>query len=172
MEASRNTNLTLNPEKCIFGESEIKLWGALFTFEELLKMFSDNLFLPYFDLTLPTYILTDGHKTGVGAISCQEKGFIYLKPISIFSQCTNQAEKNYAQLDLEAIAIDFSLHRFRSYLLGLPNETVVITNHFPQINIFNGKLSGSIRTERIELRHHQDIRFYVTCRTVLYSRLS
>ena len=31
MEAIQNVNLTLNLEKCIFGKSEIKLWGMLFT---------------------------------------------------------------------------------------------------------------------------------------------
>ena len=31
MEAIQNANLTLNPEKCIFGKSEIKFWGMLFT---------------------------------------------------------------------------------------------------------------------------------------------
>ena len=61
------------------------------------------------------------------------------------------------------MAIDFSLRRFRSYLLGSPNETVVITDHFPLISIFNGKRSGSLRKERIKLRH-QDFRFYVTYR--------
>ena len=38
--------------------------------------------------------------------------------------------------------------------------TVIITDHSPLMNIFNGKRSGSIRTERIKLRH-QDIRFCV-----------
>ena len=80
--------------------------------------------------------------------------------MTIASCCTNKAEKNYAQIDLEAMAIDFTLRRFRSYLVGSPNQTVVITDHSPLISIFNGKCSGSIRTERIKLRH-QDIRFIV-----------
>ena len=33
MEANQNANLTLNPKKCIFGKSELKLLGMLFTFE-------------------------------------------------------------------------------------------------------------------------------------------
>ena len=63
--------------------------------------------------------------------------------------------------------IDFLLRRFHSYLPGSPNETVVITDHFPLISIFNGKRCGSIRTERIKLRH-QDITFYVTFRKGQY----
>ena len=111
-------------------------------------------------MELPTYIFTDAHVTGLGAILYQGKTFENLKPLAIASRCTNKAEKNYAQIDLEAMAIDFALRRFRSYLVGSPNETVIITDHSPLISIFNGKRSGSIRTERIKLRH-QDIRFIV-----------
>ena len=65
-------------------------------------------------------------------------------------QCIIQTDKNYAQLDLEAMAIEFLLCRFSSYLLRSPTETIVITSHFPLIGIFYGKPSGSIRTERIK----------------------
>ena len=213
-EAIQNVNLTLNLEKCIFGNPE-KVWGMLFTsevvkpdpekvkalqnikppkyknelksficmmqsnsdfmpsfakavaplqrllnekgfcwthmyqkaFDKILKMFSDNLLLSYFDITLPTYIFADAYKTGLGTILCQGKDFGNLKPVAIASRYTNQAEKNYAQLDLETMAIDFPLCRFRSYLLGSPNETIVITEYFPLINIFDSKQFGSIRTE-------------------------
>ena len=64
-------------------------------------------------------------------------------------------------VDLEALAIDISFRRFRSYILGSPNETVVIMDHFPIISIFNGKRSGYTRAKRIKLRL-QNIRFYVT----------
>ena len=77
------------------------------TFDKLLKVFSDNLLLSYFDMKLPTYIFTDAHKIGLGAILCQGNDFENLKPVAIASPCTNQAEKNYAQLDLEAMATDF-----------------------------------------------------------------
>ena len=69
------------------------------TFGKLLKMFSDNLLWSYFDMTIPSYIFTDAHKTGVGAILCQGKDFENLNPVTIASWCTNEAEKNYAQLD-------------------------------------------------------------------------
>ena len=127
---------------------------------DILNDFKENILLSHFDMELPTYIFTEAHVTGLGAILYQGKTFENLKPVAIASRCTNKAEKNYAQIDLEAMAIDFALRRFRSYLVGSPNETVIITDHSPLISIFNGKRSGSIRTERIKLRH-QDIRFIV-----------
>ena len=111
-------------------------------------------------MSLPTYIFTDAHVTGLGAILNQGENFENLKPVAIASLCTYKAKKNYAQIDLEAMAIDFALRRFRSYLVGSPNDTVIITDHSPLMNILNGKRSGSIRTERIKLRY-QDIRFCV-----------
>ena len=41
------------------------------TFDEVCKMLSHNLLLSSSDITLPTYIFTDAHKTGLGAILCQ-----------------------------------------------------------------------------------------------------
>ena len=90
-------------------------------------------------MTLPTQIFTDANKTGLSAILCQRKDFENLKSVKTASRCANQDEKNYTQLDLEAMAVDFSLCRFCSYLLGTPNDTVAIMDHFPLISIFQGK---------------------------------
>ena len=106
------------------------------------------------------YPLTEAHITGLGAILYQGENFENLKPVAIASGCTNKAEKNYKKIDLEAMVIDFALHRFLLYLVGSLNDTVIITYLSFLMNIFNGKLSGSIRAERIKLRH-QDIRFCV-----------
>ena len=67
---------------------------------------------------------------------------------------------NYAHLNLEVTAVDFALRRFRLYLLGAPNDTIIVTDHHPLRNVFNGKRNGLIRTEHIKLRH-QDIRFWL-----------
>ena len=54
------------------------------TFNEVLKMFSDNLLLSYFDMMLPTDIFTDAHKTGLGAILCQGKDFACSNCLSMY----------------------------------------------------------------------------------------
>ena len=75
------------------------------------------------------YPLTEAHITGLGAILYQGKNFENLKPVAIASGCTNKAEKNYKKIDLEAMVIDFALHRFLLYLVGSLNDTVIITYH-------------------------------------------
>ena len=37
-------------------------------FDNILNNFKDSLLLSYFDMSLPTYISTDAHITGLGAI--------------------------------------------------------------------------------------------------------
>ena len=61
------------------------------------------------------------------------------------SRTTNKPETNYPQLDLEAMAIDFGLRRFRKYILGAPEPITVITDHDPLCSIFNkSNRQGSI----------------------------
>ena len=68
-------------------------------------------------------------------------------------------EGRYPQLDLEALAVDYGLRRFRFYLVGAP-EVKVVTDHKPLIAIFENIRRGSSRTERIKLRH-QEINYKV-----------
>ena len=82
------------------------------------------------------------------------------KPVAVASRTTNAAEKKYPQLDLEATGLDSGLRQFRHYLVGAPYTVSVVTDHKPLCSIFNGNRQGSIRTDRIKMRH-QDIRFKV-----------
>ena len=72
------------------------------------------------------------------------------------SRSTSKVEQNYARLDLEAMAADYALRPFRTYLIGSPQENVIVTDHLPLLSVFNGKRSGSIRTEGIKLRHQDN----------------
>jgi hypothetical protein len=111
-------------------------------------------------MSKPTFIFTDAHTTGLGVMLAQGDTPQSARPIAIASRTTNKAEQRYPQIDLEALGIDFALRRFRNYILGSPTDIQVITDHKPLCSIFNGNRKGSIRTERIKLRH-QDIRFTV-----------
>ena len=227
MEALQSANLTLNPNKCIFGKSRIVFWGMVISdegvspdpekisalenldppkskeelksficmmqsnsdfipffakrvsklrdllnspsrfkwsadhqlvFQDLLNAFKKDTLLNYFDLTKKTFVFTDAHKSGLSAILAQGENAESSRPIALVSRATNKAEKNYSQLDLEATAVDFSLRRFRNYLVGSPDVITIVTDHKPLLSVFNGKRLGSVRTERMKMRH-QDL-FY------------
>ena len=129
-------------------------------FTNLIAEFRKSTQLQFFDMSKPTYVIVDAHNTGIGAILAQGDSPQSAKPVALASRTTSAAEKRYPQLDLEALAVDFGLRRFRNYLIGAPDTITVITDHKPLCPIFNGNRSGSFRTERIKLRH-QEIRFSV-----------
>ena len=76
------------------------------------------------------------------------------------SASTSKVKQNYAQLDLEAILVDYTLRGFCAYLNGSPHENIIVTDHLPVLSVFSGKRTGSVRTERIKLRH-QEICFHL-----------
>lgn len=128
-------------------------------FEELVKEFRKDTLMRYFDMAKPIYIFTDAHITGLGAMLAQGDDVSSAKPVAFASRTTNKAEANYPQIDLEAMGLDFGLRRFRNYLVGAPSVKLV-TDHKPLLPIFNGNRKGSIRSEKIKMRH-QDINFEV-----------
>ena len=111
-------------------------------------------------MSKPIYVFSDAHISGLGAMLAQGDNISTAKPVAFASRTTSPAERNYPQLDLEAMGVDFGLRRFRKYVVGAPDPISVVTDHKPLCPIFNGRSKGSIRTEKIKMRH-QDVRFNV-----------
>ena len=129
-------------------------------FLSLLQEFKSDVTLRYFDISKPIFVVTDAHVTGLGATLAQGDSLENAKPIAFASRKTTSSEKRYPQLDLEGLAVDFGLRKFRNYLIGAPHQITVVTDHMPLCSVFNGSRCGSIRTERFKQKH-QDIRFKV-----------
>ena len=130
-------------------------------FEELIMDFKKDTLMRYFDMSKPIYVFTDAHITGLGAMLGQGDDVKSAKPVAFASRTTNKAETNYPQIDLESMGLDFGLRRFRKYLVGAPDTIKLVTDHKPLLPVFNGNRKGSIRSEKIKMRH-QDIRYEVT----------
>ena len=87
-------------------------------FNNVLDKFKKKTLLSYFDISKLRFIFTDAHQSALTAILAHGSDKNNAKPVAFASRCTSKAEKNYAQLDLEAMAVDFALRRFRLYLIG------------------------------------------------------
>ena len=123
--------------------------------------FKKDTLMRYFDMSKPIYVFTDAHITGLGAMLGQGDDVKSAKPVAFASRTTNKAETNYPQIDLESMGLDFGLRRFRKYLVGAPDTIKLVTDHKPLLPVFNGNRKGSIRSEKIKMRH-QDISYEVT----------
>ena len=161
-----NLSKLLAPLRSLLNSKERFSWTPQHqkAFDNVLASFKEGTLLHYFDLSQNTYLFVDGHRTGLGAILAQGNSIDSAVPIEFVSRATSKAERNYPQLDLEASAVDFGLRRFKQYLVGALHPVTIVTDHHPLLSIFNGKCTGSIRSERIKMRH-QNIRF-----TLIYKK--
>ena len=101
------------------------------------------------------------HVTGFGALFAQGESMEKAKLEAVASKAICTAETRYPKNDLEAMSIDFALRRFQNYFTGVPNKVIQVTDHQLLCCIFNGKRKESIQSERITLRHQEDIAFKV-----------
>ena len=91
-------------------------------FNKLLEAFKADALLQYFDINKQIYIFRDAHMTGLGAMLAQGDTIGEARPIAFASRTTSDAEKRYAQIDLEGLGVDFGLRRFRNYTVGSPKQ--------------------------------------------------
>lgn len=131
-------------------------------FDIIKSEFSKDIMLRHFDPDLPTEIHVDAHISGLSAMLIQTGKSGEKHIAGVASRATTPVETRYPQIDLESLAIDFGLRRYRFYIAGGP-QVKVITDHKPLPSIFKSLRKGSIRSERIKLRH-QDIDYVVVWR--------
>ena len=107
----------------------------------------------HFDPKLPTTLLTDASRTGLGYVLIQTQEVPSSKPIHKLITCgsgfLSEAEGNYAVVELELLAIVWAVKNCRLYLAGAKFE--IITDHQPLISIMNGRNLDAIQNARI---HH------------------
>lgn len=119
-------------------ESQDKKWcwesSHQNTFETLKKLVTEAPVLAYYDTNRPITIQCDASSMGLGAVLLQEN-----RPVAFASRTLSSAEKNYVQMEKEALSILFGCRRFDQYVNGRSNITVQ-TDHLPLITIFKKPL--------------------------------
>ena len=84
--------------------------------------------LTYFDPNLPVKLTCDASLVRVGAVISHRINGID-RPIAYASKALSAAERNYSQLDKEALASIFGVKHFHQYLYG--REFELETDHKP-----------------------------------------
>ena len=93
---------------------------------------SDSI-LRHYDPAAELVLQCDASSTGVGAVLLQPGHDGSLQPVAYTSRTLNAAEKNYAQIERESLAIVFGVTKFRQYLLG--GHFKLLTDHKPLITL-------------------------------------
>jgi hypothetical protein len=113
--------------------------------QECLKAFMDakealtsSTVLAHFDPNLPIVLAGDASSYGIGAvISVRIKTNGSERPIAFASRTLSQSEKNYAQLEKEALSLIFGIKKFHQYLYG--RRFTLLTDHKPLLTLLGPK---------------------------------
>ena len=102
--------------------------NALNCFESLKEALISKPILSIYSSSAETELHCDASSHGFGSVLLQKQKDGKLHPISYFSRRTTKAEANYHSFELEALAIVYSLERFRIYLQGIPFKILTDCN--------------------------------------------
>ncbi|CAB3257988.1 unnamed protein product [Arctia plantaginis] len=102
------------------------------SFELSKKLVLEHGLLVHYDCMKDLYVTADASQYGIGAVLSHK---IEKEPICFASATLNNAQKNYSQVEKEALAIIFAVQKFHKYLYG--RKFILVTDHQPLKFIFD-----------------------------------
>ena len=112
------------------------------------KLLVSEAVVQYFDVTKDTEILTDAsRKQGLGFALMQRDATGRRRMIQCGSRLITKAEENLATVELEAKAIEFTIIKYRHYLIF-----TVLIDHRPLTSIFTKRMDETTNTRLLRIR--------------------
>ena len=105
-------------------------------FNKIKESLTKEKVLKYYDITKPVTISVDSSSYGLRACLLQDG-----HPVSYASRSLNSAEKNYAQIEKELLAIAFGCQKYHQYIYG--RAVSIKTDHKPLEHIFRKPLTAT-----------------------------
>lgn len=117
-------------------------------FESVKRALTSPPVLAFFDPKLPTVLQTDASRlNGLGFALMQKHGDCW-RLVQCGSRFLTDTESRYSVIELEMLALVWSVRKCRTYLAGLKFDVVV--DHRPLIPILNHKLLMDIENPRLQ----------------------
>ena len=120
------------------------------------KLLQSSQLLVYYDPRLPLFLTCDASPYGVGAVLSHRVADSEERPIAYASRTLSVAEKKYAQIEKEGLAVMFGLQRFHKYLYGrnfyhLGRKFTIYTDHKPLVGLLReGVLIPPMASARVQ----------------------
>ena len=108
----------------------------------------DDTLLVHYDSTRPLVLACDASPYGLGAVLSHVMDNGQERPVAYASRTLTAAEKNYSQLEKEALGVVFAVQKFHNYLYG--RHFIIESDHRPLSYLFgNSKAISPTASSRI-----------------------
>ena len=134
-----NLATTLNPLNQLLEQG--KQWNWTTECEEAFikvkELIASDMVLTHYDPGRPLRLACDASPVGIGAVLSHIMDDGSERPIAFASRTLSKTEKNYSQIDKEALALVWGVKKFHLYLFG--RHFTLVTDHDPLTSIFHPK---------------------------------
>ena len=111
------------------------------TFQAAKEALQADSLLVHYDPAKPLLLACDASQYGIGVLLSHVTEDQSERPVAYASRTLSAVEKNYSQLEREALAIIFAIKKFYDYLLG--RHFTIESDHRPLSFLFNENTSSS-----------------------------
>ena len=131
-----NLSTKLNPLYSLLAKQVRWSWGPKqeAAFQAAKEALQADTLLVHYDGSKPLVLACDASQYGIGAVLSHVMDDGKERPIAFASRTLNVAEKKYAQLEKEGLAIVFGVTKFHNYLYGRP--FIIESDHKPLSFLF------------------------------------
>lgn len=103
-------------------------------FDAVKELLASNQVLTHFDEKKPLILACDASPYGIGAVLSHHMPDGKEAPIAFYSRTLSTTERNYAQIDKEALAVVAGVRKFHDYVWG--RQFQIHTDHKPLLGLF------------------------------------
>ena len=135
----RNMSTIAHPLNNLLKHSTSWKWtpACQHAFQQLKQKLASTDVLVHYDTNLPLKLACDASAYGVGAVISHVFPNGDERPIAYASRTLTTSEKNYAQIEKEALSLVFGVKKFHQFLYG--RKFILVTDHKPLTTVLNPK---------------------------------